>query len=133
MKVLEKYEGIKTYMFPNGVLATPEVVLEQFPAITTFAHVIETDMTGEVMFAVMNLSALRSQYEIDPNLNEAEAIAAIETIMNAPPPEPEPAEDPLADALLVLSESIGKQSEAFATIEELSEAFNILLGVEIYE
>jgi len=87
MKKLEKYTGDKTYMFPNAAIATPTVMLVNFPAVLAFAHVIETDENGEVCFAVMNLSALRSQYEIDPGLNEAAAIAAIEEIINTPPPE----------------------------------------------
>ena len=89
MKKLEKYTGNKTYMFPNGVLATSEKMLEQFPAVLTFAHIIETDEAGEVCFAVENLSAMRSLYEIDASLTETEAIAAIEEIINAPAPEPE--------------------------------------------
>ena len=100
MKKLEKYTGNKTYMFPNGVLATSEKMLEQFPAVLTFAHIIETDEAGEVCFAVENLSAMRSLYEIDAALTEAEAIAAIEEIINAPVPEPEPsAEERIAAAL----------------------------------
>ena len=88
MKKLKKYLGTETYMFPSGGIATPKAVMEQFPAATAFAHVIETDEASEVMFACMNLSALRSQYEIDPALSEEEAIAAIETILNEPAPEP---------------------------------------------
>ena len=100
MKKLEKYTGDKTYMFPNGVLATPEKILEQFPAVLTFTHVIETDEAGEVCFAVENLSAMRSIYEIDKNLTEDEAITKIEEIINTPPPEPEPsAQERIASAL----------------------------------
>ena len=100
MKKLEKYLGDKTYMFPNGAIATPEKMLEQFPAALTFAHVIETDEAGEVCFAVENLSAMRSIYEIDKNLTEDEAITKIEEIINTPPPEPEPsAQERIASAL----------------------------------
>lgn len=100
MKKLEKYLGNKTYMFPNGVLATSEKMLEQFPSVLTFAHVIETDEAGEVCFAVQNLSAMRSFYGIDKALTEAEAIAKIEEIINTPEPEPEPtAEERIASAL----------------------------------
>lgn len=66
MKIIEKYTGTKTYMFPNGSLATPEVMQTQFPAVLTFSHIIETDEAGEVAFAVQNLSAMRSFYKIDP-------------------------------------------------------------------
>lgn len=87
MKIIEKYTGEKTYMFPNGALATPEVMLEQFPAVMTFAHIIETDEAGEVAFAVQNLNAMRSLYGLDSVLTEAEAIAAIQEIVNAEPEE----------------------------------------------
>lgn len=85
---IEKYEGNKTYMFPNGEIATPERVLKDYPASTTFAHIIETDEAGEVMFAIQNLSAIRSQMGIDSSLSESEAIQKIEEIRNAPQPEP---------------------------------------------
>ena len=90
MKCLEKYTGEKTYMYPNGVLATPQRVLEDFPAALTFAWVVETDHRGEVMLGMYNLSALEDQYNIDPALTDEEAIEAIENIMNAPEPEPTP-------------------------------------------
>ena len=85
MKVIEKYTGNKTYMFPNGALATPEVMLAQFPAVLAFPHIIETDENGEVAFAVQNLSAMRGIYGIDPSLTEEEAIAAIQEVVNTPP------------------------------------------------
>ena len=93
MKRLEKYTGEKTYMYPNAALATPERVLADFPAAIAFPHVIETDENGEVMFAIMNLSAMRAQYGIDASLSESEAIQAIQDIINTPEPEPEPTVD----------------------------------------
>lgn len=93
MKRLEKYTGEKTYMYPNAALATPERVLADFPAAIAFPHVIETDDNGEVMFAIMNLSAMRAQYGIDASLSESEAIQAIQDIINTPEPEPEPTVD----------------------------------------
>ena len=94
MKIIEKYTGEKTYMFPNGALATPEVMVEQFPAVLTFAHIIETDEAGEVAFAVQNLNAMRSFYGVDSSLTEAEAIAAIQEIVNS---EPEVDDTPTPD------------------------------------
>lgn len=91
---IEKYTGAKTYMFPNGELATPERVLSEFEACLTFAHIIETDEAGEVMFAIQNLAAIRSQLGIDSSLTEEEAIAAIETIRNT---EPEVSTEPTAE------------------------------------
>lgn len=101
MKIIEKYTGEKTYMFPNGALATKEAVLEQFPAALAFAHVVETDEAGEVMFALQNLSAMRSMYEIDKNLSEAEAIAAIQGKVNEVPvvDDTPTAEERIASAL----------------------------------
>ena len=99
MKRLEKYTGEKTYMYPNAALATPERVLADFPAAVAFPHVIETDDNGEVLFAIMNLSVLRSQYGIDALLSESEAIQAIQDIINTPEPEPEPTVDESTVAL----------------------------------
>ena len=87
MKKVIKYTGDKTFMFPNGGLATPEVVSEQYPAVTAFTHIIETDDNCEVLFAIQNLSAMRNIYNIDASLTEDEAIAKIEEIVNTPEPE----------------------------------------------
>ena len=100
MKKVMKYTGEKVFMFPNGAIATKERVLEDFPAALTFTHIIETDEAEEVCFAVQNLSAMRGFYNIDASLTEDEAIAAIQDIINAPEPEPEPsAEERIASAL----------------------------------
>ena len=101
MKILEKYTGEKTYMFPNGALATPAAVLEQFPAALAFGHVVETDENGEVMWAFENLSAMRTLHGIDKSLSEAEAIAALQEIINTPPvvDETPSAEERIAAAL----------------------------------
>lgn len=97
---IEKYDGNKTYMYPNGELATPESVQSKFPAVTKFVHIIETDEAGQVMFAIQNLAALKSQLGIDTSVEEEEAIKQIEKIKNTPAPEPEPsAEERLAAAL----------------------------------
>lgn len=97
---IEKYNGSKTYMFPNGELATPEKVREKFPAVTSFTHIVETDEAGQVLFAIQNLAAIKSQMGIDANLSEEESIRKIEEIRNAPAPEPEvSAEERIAAAL----------------------------------
>lgn len=85
MKIVEKYTGNRTYMYPNGTLATPEIVLSNYPAILTFPHIIETDENHEVCWAIQNLSAARSMHSIDSALTEAEAIAALQKITNAEP------------------------------------------------
>ena len=99
-KKIEKYTGDKTYMFPNGAIATKEAVLKQFPAALSFVHFVETDENGEIMWAFQNLSAMRTMYEIDGSLSEEEALKKIEEIINTPPPEPEPsAEERMASAM----------------------------------
>lgn len=82
---IEKYTGTKTYMYPNGALATPEQVQADFSACLAFPHIVETDEAGEVLFAMQNLSAVRSQLGLDCSLSENEAIAAIEEIRNTAP------------------------------------------------
>lgn len=100
MKKIIKYDGTKTFMYPNGALATKERILQDFPAALTFAHIIETDEAEEVCFAVQNLSAMRGIYNIDKTLTEEEAILAIQEIVNTPEPEPEvSAEERIASAL----------------------------------
>ena len=78
-------------MFPNGALATKEDVLKQFPAALAFVHIVETDENEEIMWALQNLSAVRSQLGIDSSLSEDEAIVAIQEIRNTVP-EPESTE-----------------------------------------
>lgn len=82
MQKLEKYTGIKTYMFPTGKIATPEVIAKEYPATAAFPHYIMTDEYGEMSFGILSLSALRGQYNIDSNLSETDAIAEIEQILN---------------------------------------------------
>lgn len=76
-------------MFPSGALATPEIVLEQFPAIMAFPHIIETDAAEQMLWAVENLAAMRGIYNIDPSLTDDEAIKVLEELRNAPLPEAE--------------------------------------------
>ena len=87
MKKIELYTGDKIYMFPNGDIATKERMLQQFPAVLTFDHIIETDDAGEVAFAVQNLSAMCSLYQIDASLSIDEKITKIEEIINTEPEE----------------------------------------------
>lgn len=97
---IEKYDESKTYMYPNGDLASPERVKKDFPAVTAFTHIVETDEAGQVMFAIQNLAAIKSQMGIDSSLSEEEAMAKIEELRNTPQPEPEPtAQDRIAAAL----------------------------------
>ena len=100
MVKIEKFQGNKTYMYPNGALATSETIKKDFPAVEMFTHIIETDEAGQVCFAVQNLAAVRSQIGIDSALSEDEAISKIEELRNAPALKPEPtAEERIAAAL----------------------------------
>lgn len=97
---IEKYDVSKTYMFPNGELATPERVKKDYPAVEAFTHIVETDEASQVMFAIQNLAAIKSQMGIDMSLSDEEAISRIEEIRNTLPPEPEvSAEERIAAAL----------------------------------
>ena len=121
MKKVIKYTGDKTFMFPNGGLATPEIVAEQYPAVTAFTHIIETDDNCEVLFAIQNLSAMRNIYNIDASLTEDEAIAKIEEIVNTPEPESTEvtAEERIAAALeYQVMASLPDEETSDATITE---------------
>ena len=85
MRKFELYTSTKTYMFPNGQLASPEAVAQRYPATAVFAHAVETDADSEVLFALENLSALRSRLGIDPALSAQDAIDEINVIANAAP------------------------------------------------
>ena len=85
MRKFELYNSTKTYMFPNGQLASPEAVAQRYPATAVFAHAVETDADSEVLFALENLSALRSRLGIDPALSAQDAIDEINVIANAAP------------------------------------------------
>ena len=96
MKRLIKFDSNKVMMYPNGALAR---IAEDFPAVNVFTHIIETDENEQVCFAVQNLSAMRTHYNIDKTLTEDEAIQAIEDIMNTPPEDIPSAEERIASAM----------------------------------
>ena len=101
MHILKIYDE-KTRMYPSGKVATKDTVYADYPAVKVFTHVIETDENDEVIYAINNLSALRTSYSIDKSLSEQEAVQAIQDIMNTPrePVEPEPtAEERIAASL----------------------------------
>ncbi|NCB96581.1 MAG: hypothetical protein EOM35_09075 [Negativicutes bacterium] len=98
---LVKFDNQTTYMFPNGDIATPDIIIQQFPAITHFTHVLEVN--GDVCQAVMNLKALRGIHNIDESITEDEAIAALEVIINTPPPEPVVSDEPTAEERIAAS------------------------------
>ena len=121
MIVVKRYDNTKTYMYPNGALATPEVVLNDYPACAVFTFIVETDETEEVIYSFQNLNAMRSFYNIDPSLNEDEAVAAIQHIRNNPP-APEEAvsnEEITATALASIAASLEYQNMMTLPDEEV--------------
>ena len=80
---LRLYDPSDTYMSPASVLMDAAGVLKDFPAAQRFPHIVHTDAGGEMMYGLYSLSAMKSQYNIDPSLTGAEAVQAVEDAMNA--------------------------------------------------
>ena len=80
---LKLYDANDTYMSPAGTLMNGAGVLEHFPAVAHFQHIVHTDAGGEMMYGFYSLSAMRSKYGINPELNNAQACQAVEDAMNA--------------------------------------------------
>lgn len=100
MIILKKFDKTKTYIFPNNKLATPELIVQEYPATQSFTYFIQTDASGQMLFSLENLTAVRSELDIDDSLDDDEAIAKIQEIRNTPPVEPDPsAEERIAAAL----------------------------------
>ena len=100
MRILKIYDE-KTRMYPSGKVATKEVVYADYPAVKVFTHVIETDENDEIIYAINNLSALRTSYGIDKSLDAQQAVEKIQEIMNTPP---EPVEvEPSAEERIAAS------------------------------
>lgn len=81
---LEIYNKTKTYMYPTGKLATPDVVKRDYPATEYFTYVVQTNEAAEVIYGLDSLNSLRSHYEIDSSLTQDEALLAIEEVLNTP-------------------------------------------------
>lgn len=100
---LEIYNHEKTYLFPNMCVATPEEVAKNYSAVNipSLTTVIETDESGIMFYTAPEpISVLKSRHGVNQSLSDEEAIAAIEEILNAPQPDPEPtAEERIAAAL----------------------------------
>lgn len=88
MQVFKIYDE-KTRMYPSGKVATAEQVYADYPAMRVFPHIIGTDESDQIIFSINNLASMRSQYNIDPELSDEEAVTAIQEAVNNPP-EPEP-------------------------------------------
>lgn len=71
---LKLYDNTETYIYPSGVIATPEKIKQDYPATELFPHVIEVN--GHVLQAINDLESLKETY----NVVEADPIKAIELI-----------------------------------------------------
>jgi hypothetical protein len=103
MTKLYFFDKTKTYVYPNGEVATPERVARDFPAsqLDGIKYVVSSDEAGIVMGGMDMLSTLRSVYSIDTTLSDDATLAKIEEIINTPPePDNSPsAEERIAAAL----------------------------------
>jgi hypothetical protein len=88
----EIYDGTKTYMYPNGAIATPEKIEEDFPAIAVFPHVIEVN--GNVFQAIYELEAIKNlrgipeETSVEDTLAQlVEAFVASQNFTSEPTPE----------------------------------------------
>ena len=123
MKKLLIYNRKTTYMYPSGKVATPEVVVNDYPASQSFKFIIETDEAKEVIYGFYPFSSLKSQYNIDASLSDEEALLAIEEIINTPVEESteSTAEERQAAAL---------EAMASGATAESTDVMNILLTGE---
>ena len=99
MTKVKRYDSNKTYMYPNGQLATPEDIKKRYPAVEVFPHIVETDQQEQILYALENLSGARNSRGIDAELSDEEAVKAIEEIINAPQTNEPTAEERIAAAL----------------------------------
>lgn len=81
--ILKLYNPTDIYMSPASILMDADRILNDFPAAQSFPHIVHTDDGGEMLYGFYSLSAMKSKYNIDPNLTGAEAVQAIEDAMNA--------------------------------------------------
>ncbi len=102
-KKLTIYEVTKNYIYPNMQVATPDDVAKTFSVVNIkgIKCVFESDESGMMLYTAPEpISIIRSRYEVDSSLNDEDAIAVIEDILNAPLPDPEPtAEERIAAAM----------------------------------
>lgn len=78
---LKLYDANDTYMSPAGTLMDEAGVLEHFPAVAHFQHIVHTDEGGEMMYGFYSLSAMKSKYGIEGGTPE-QAVQAVENAMN---------------------------------------------------
>lgn len=80
---LKLYDSNDIYMAPAGTIMDAAKVRQDFPAVSAFKFIVETDAYNEMMYGFYNLSAMKTRYNIDNSLSDLEAVQAIEDAMNA--------------------------------------------------
>ena len=124
MKKLLIYDKKTTYMYPSGKIATPEVVMKDYPACEHFKFVIETNQRQEVIYGFYNLAGLRDSYGIADSLSDEEAIIQIEEILNTS--EEETTTEPSAEE----RQAAALEAMASGATAESTDVMNILLTGE---
>lgn len=106
---LKLYDANDTYMSPAGTMMDEAGVLERFPAVAHFQHVVQTDAGGEMMYGFYSLSAMKSKYGVEIS-NPVQAVKAVEDAMNAEQEQQE------AEAL-AMAEAITPEERIAAALE----------------
>lgn len=79
---LKLYNSNDIYMSPSGAIMDSAKVRNDFPAVSSFTFIVETDEYEEMMYGFYSLSAMKAKYGVDSTLNDEEAVQAIEYAMN---------------------------------------------------
>ena len=95
---LKLYDANDTYMSPAGTMMDEAGVLEHFPAVAHFQHIVHTDASGEMMYGFYSLSAMKSKYGVEIS-NPVQAVKAIEDAMNAEQEQQEAEAQAMAEAI----------------------------------
>lgn len=96
---LKLYDAADTYVSPSGALMDAAYITAHYPACQSFVHIVHTDEGGEMMYGFYALSAMRSKYHINKNLNNAQACQAVEDAMNAERQQQEEEAQAIAEAI----------------------------------
>ena len=92
------YNSSDTYMSPSGAIMDCVKVQHDFPAVSNFSFIVETDTYEEMMYGFYSLSAMKAKYDVNNTLTDEEAVQAIEYAMNLEKiidSQPQPAENPV--------------------------------------
>lgn len=95
---LKLYDANDVYMAPAGTMMDEAGVLEHFPAVAHFQHIVHTDAGGEMMYGFYSLSAMKSKYGVEIS-NPTQAVKAVEDAMNAEQEQQEAEAQAMAEAI----------------------------------